>query len=136
MNRSGYPPSPVQVNELNALATRALPNKARRFVEPNDMPPPYQGTSIVIFGRESLRRLSSSWVETSSRHRPAGVDSGKRNRKRSNPPPEAPTSLSRCFPGGRPVSAIAHVPTSRSGVQRQSPKVSKAGLSSIDRALR
>ena len=47
------------------------------LVEPNDMPPPYQGTSIFSFGRESLRRLSSTSVEMSSRRRPAGGDAGK-----------------------------------------------------------
>ena len=98
------------------------------LVEPKDMPPPYQGMSISILGRESPRRLSSSFVEMSSRERPGGGESGKRNRRRSKPPPEAPTSLSRWIPGGRPVSAIAQVLKRRSGVQRQSPIVSETGF--------
>ena len=54
INRSGYPPSPVQLNVFHAFAARTLPSCALMFVEPNDMPPPYQGTSIVILGRESF----------------------------------------------------------------------------------
>ena len=45
-------------------------------------------------------------------------DDRKRNRSRSNPPPLAPISLSRWGPGAWPVSAICHVLTIRSAVQR------------------
>ena len=89
------------------------------LVEPNDMPPPYQGTSMVIFGRESLRRLSSSSVEMSSRRRAAGGDAGKRNRRRSKPPPEAPTLALQVRARRRgPSRPSARCSTSRSGVQR------------------
>ncbi|MGD0384337.1 MAG: hypothetical protein ABSA77_12505 [Thermoguttaceae bacterium] len=106
------------MNPPNAFAARALPSRTRMLVEPNDIPPPYQGTSMAIFCLESLRRLSSNLVDISSRLRSAGLVFGSRNRRRSKPPPEAPISLSKCGPGARPVSAIYQLLTSKSGVQR------------------
>ncbi len=102
------------------------------FVDPNDIPPPYQGISMVIFGRSSSRRFNSSFVEMSWRRRPVGGLAGKRNCNRSNPPPESPTSFSRCGAGAWPVSAIIQLPASRSPVQRQSPSVANTGLSCME----
>lgn len=74
--RSGYPPSPVQLNVLKAFATRALLNRALKLVDPNDMPPPYQGTSISTLGLVSPRLFSCSLVETSARRKSVGNDLG------------------------------------------------------------
>src|ERR1017187_3208048 len=60
--RSMYPPSPVQLNVLNATAARALDNWVTLLTDPNDMPPPYQGTSILILGRSSSRLFSRMLV--------------------------------------------------------------------------
>ncbi len=51
---------------FQATAARALESCVTLLTEPKDMPPPYQGTSILICGRPSPRRFSSMLVSISS----------------------------------------------------------------------
>jgi hypothetical protein len=59
--------------------------------EPKDMPPPYQGTASLIWGRPSPRRLISTSREMSSwLNWKSGRALGNRKRSLSKPPPESP----------------------------------------------
>ena len=63
--RSMYPPSPVQVNVLNATHALALESWVTLLTDPKDMPPPYQGTSILISGLPSPRLFREMLVSIS-----------------------------------------------------------------------
>jgi hypothetical protein len=84
----------VQVKVFHATATLALESCVVLLTEPNDMPPPYQGTSILIFGLPSLRRFNSMPVSISSLLSSTVGFSGNFIRMRSKPPPEFPVSNS------------------------------------------
>ena len=103
---------------FQATAPRALDSCVTLLTEPNDMPPPYQGTSIRICGRPSPRRFSSMLVSISSFGTFTGGLSGNLNRSLSKPPPELPHWYSKPYSSGGHVAGLRHLPGGQNHVRR------------------